>query len=49
MLADPALDLSNAAERAKQVDLWLSQIGFDAGLLGMESLVSRWRQSATAR
>jgi hypothetical protein len=45
MQADPALDLSDPAERAEQVDLWLSQMAIDAGLLGMDELVSKWRQS----
>jgi hypothetical protein len=41
MLADPALDLSDPADRAKQVDRWLSQMGSDAGLLSMEDLVAK--------
>jgi len=45
MQADPALDLSDPAERAEQLDLWLSQMAIDAGLLGMDELVSKWRQS----
>jgi hypothetical protein len=47
MQADPALDLSDPSERAEQVDLWLAQIGIDAGFLGMERLVAGWRQSTT--
>jgi hypothetical protein len=43
MLADPALDLSDPSERAEQVDRWLSQMGSDAGLLGMEDLVMKMR------
>lgn len=39
------MDLSDWAERAEQVDLWLSQMAIDAGLLGMDELVSKWRQS----
>lgn len=31
MQADPALDLSDPAERAERVDVWLSQIAIDAG------------------
>lgn len=46
MLADPALDLSDPAERAEQVDRWLNQIGSDAGLLGMEKLVEKMRGRA---
>jgi hypothetical protein len=45
MLADPALDLSSRAERADQVDMWLTQMGLDAGLLGMERLVRELRRS----
>ena len=41
MLADPALDLSDLAERAEQADRWLIQMAADAGLLGMEHLVSK--------
>ena len=43
MLADPALDLSTPADRAEQADRWLSQIGSDAGLLGMENLIDQMR------
>jgi hypothetical protein len=43
MLADPALDLSDPSERAEQVDRWLSKMGSDAGLLGMEDLVMKMR------
>jgi hypothetical protein len=46
MLADPALDLSNPAERGEQVDRWLDQMGSDAGLLGMEQLVAKMRAQA---
>ena len=46
MLADPALDLSDPAERAEQVDRWLSQMGSDAGLLGMDDLVAKMRGRA---
>jgi len=48
MLADPALDLSDPAERSQQVDRWLNQMGADAGLLGMEQLVAQMRHQATA-
>jgi hypothetical protein len=44
MLADPALDLSNPAERGEQVDRWLNQMGSDAGLFGMEQLVAKMRE-----
>jgi hypothetical protein len=48
MLADPALDLSNPAERSEQVDRWLNQMGSDAGLLGMEQLVAQMRGQGSA-
>jgi Putative DNA-binding domain len=37
--ADPALDLADFGDRAKQVNRWLCQIAADAGLTGMERLV----------
>jgi hypothetical protein len=43
MLADPALDLADPADRAEQADRWLIQMAADAGLLGMEQLVSKMR------
>jgi hypothetical protein len=46
MLADPALDLSDPAERAEQADRWLIQMAADAGLRGMEQLVSKMRDAA---
>jgi hypothetical protein len=46
MLADPAFDLSDSADRAAQADRWLIQMAADAGLLGMEQLVSDMRGSA---
>ena len=46
MLADPELDLAEPSERAQQVDRWLIQMAADAGLLGMEQLVSEMRGSA---
>jgi Schlafen, AlbA_2 len=46
MLADPALDLSDPAERAEQVDRWLIQMAADAGLRSMEQLVSKMRGDA---
>lgn len=45
MQADPALDLTDPTDRAAQVDLWLAQIGIDAGRLDMERLVAEWRQA----
>ncbi|MFJ3861649.1 helix-turn-helix domain-containing protein [Streptomyces sp. NPDC090085] len=41
--ANPALDLRVPAERQEQVDDWLRQLGLDAGLSGMETLVERYR------
>ena len=38
LLADPALTLSESADRASQVTRWLCQIAADAGLSGMERL-----------
>ena len=46
MLADPALDLSDPADRGEQANRWLIQMAADAGLLGMEQLVSKMRGSA---
>jgi hypothetical protein len=43
MQADPVLDLSDRADRAEQVDRWLTQIGADAGLVGMERLINEMR------
>jgi hypothetical protein len=48
LLADPALDLSSAPDRTEQVDLWLSQIGSDAGLLGLENLIDQMRGRAAS-
>jgi len=44
MQADPILDLSDPADLAEQVDRWLIQIGADAGLTGMEHLVTMMRE-----
>jgi hypothetical protein len=38
--ADPALSLADPADRAQQVVRWLCQIAADAGLTGMESLIT---------
>ena len=46
MLADPALDLSDPADRTEQADRWLIQMAADAGLLGMEHLVSEMHGDA---
>jgi hypothetical protein len=48
VLANPSLDLANPAERRTQLDDWLQQIGLDAGLRGMESLLADFhRQEAS--
>ncbi|WP_189269790.1 AlbA family DNA-binding domain-containing protein [Streptomyces fuscichromogenes] len=39
LLADPALDMADAAERWRQVTLWMQQAALDAGLLGMENVL----------
>ena len=38
--ADPALSLADPEDRAQQVTRWLCQIAADAGLAGMEALVT---------
>jgi hypothetical protein len=47
MQADPVLDLSDPADRAEQIDRWLFQIGADAGLVGMERLVTEIHAAAS--
>lgn len=37
---DPALDLRNPREREEQVDRWIQQIALDAGLAGMDALLT---------
>jgi hypothetical protein len=44
VLANPGLDLANPAERQAQLDDWLQQIALDAGLRGMESLLTAYHQ-----
>jgi hypothetical protein len=39
--ADPALSLADPEDRARQVTRWLCQIAADAGLTGMENLVTQ--------
>ncbi len=39
--ADPALTLADSDDRAQQVIRWLCQIAADAGLTGMERLVTQ--------
>jgi hypothetical protein len=42
VLAIPGLDLANPAERQMQLDDRLQQIALDAGLRGMESLLTAY-------
>jgi hypothetical protein len=49
MLGDPAIDLSNPTERSEQVDRWLSQMGSDAGIFGMEQAVAEMCERAATR
>ncbi|MGW0545337.1 AlbA family DNA-binding domain-containing protein [Streptomyces griseoincarnatus] len=44
--ANPALNLRSLTDRQEQVDDWLRQLGLDAGLTGMESLVESYRATA---
>jgi hypothetical protein len=39
--ADPALDLADSGDRITQVSRWLCQIAADAGLTGMERLITQ--------
>jgi hypothetical protein len=41
LLADPTLSLADPEDRARQVTRWLCQIAADAGLSGMEGLVTQ--------
>jgi hypothetical protein len=41
LLSNPTLDLSDARERIEQVESWMTQVALDAGLRGMEQLLSR--------
>lgn len=41
LLADPTLSLTDTRDRTQQVTRWLCQIAADAGLTGMESLVTQ--------
>lgn len=45
--ADPALDLADPADRARQATRWICQIAQDAGLTGMESLAAQLPPSAS--
>lgn len=42
LLANPTLDLKDPAERHAQLDDWLQQIALDAGLSGMEDLLTAY-------
>ncbi|CAM5325021.1 AlbA family DNA-binding domain-containing protein [Streptomyces griseus] len=44
--SNPALNLRSTTDRHEQVDDWLRQLGLDAGLTGMESLVESYRAAA---
>lgn len=46
LLGDPALDLADAADRAAQVRMWLTQASLDAGLLGMEHVLDQVEATA---
>jgi hypothetical protein len=46
LLTNPTLDLADPGERQIQLDDWLQQIGLDAGLIGMESLLAAYHQQA---
>ena len=46
LLTNPTLDLADQSERQTQLDAWLEQIGLDAGLSGMESLLAAYHQQA---
>ncbi|MGW4186238.1 AlbA family DNA-binding domain-containing protein [Streptomyces albidoflavus] len=45
--ANPALNLRSDTDRQEQVDDWLRQLGLDAGLIGMESLVKSYRATTS--
>lgn len=40
LLVDPALDMADASERWRQVTLWMEQAALDAGLLGVETVLT---------
>ncbi|MFI9060177.1 ATP-binding protein (plasmid) [Streptomyces anulatus] len=44
--SNPALNLRSDTDRQEQVDDWLRQLGLDAGLTGMESVVEGHRAAA---
>jgi hypothetical protein len=48
LLSNPTLDLSDARERIEQVENWMTQVALDAGLRGMEQLLSRMHQEEQA-
>ena len=45
LLTNPTLDLADPRERQIQLDDWLQQIGLDAGLTGMESLLAAYHNT----
>lgn len=48
LLADPAFDLADAADRRAQVRMWLAQIALDGGLQGMEQVLDQLDAAAGA-
>ena len=48
LLSNPTLDLSDVRERIDQVENWMTQVALDAGLRGMEQLLSRMHQKEQA-
>jgi hypothetical protein len=42
---DPSFDLLDATDRAAQLDLWIQQIGSDAGLRGMEAVLAEYHRA----
>lgn len=49
LLADPAHDLADGADRQQQVRTWLRQTALGAGLLGMEQVLERLGPHRTGR
>jgi hypothetical protein len=52
LVANPTYDLSTPAERDRQIDDWMQHIALDAGLRGMETLLTElhdWRNASLRR
>jgi hypothetical protein len=47
LVTNPTLDLTEPGERQTQLDDWLQQIGLDAGLSGMEGLLTAYHKEHT--